>query len=87
LQIVRFFLSAFYAIDARKLSGRVKILGRELAPLVLMRRSNRRAPSREPFGLVQYPQNTHQRGNSGDSHQNSEYRFMCPVEVIVLRQS
>jgi hypothetical protein len=70
--------------DARKLIGRAKVLDRELAPLVLMRRANARAPNREQFGLEQYPHKTHQPRNSGDSNQNSEYRCLCLVEMIVL---
>ena len=49
-----------------------------------MRRANAGAPNREQFGLVQYPHNAQKPGNSGDSNQKSEYRYLSPVEAIVL---
>ena len=52
-----------------------------------MRRSNAGAPNREQFCLVQYPHNTQKPGYSGDSDQESEYRYLSPVEAIVLWQS
>ena len=44
-------------------------------------------PNREPFCLVQHPHNAQQRGNSSNNNQNGEYRYLSPVEVIVLCQS
>jgi hypothetical protein len=79
-----FFPSAF---QTRKLSGRDHRLGRELAPLVLTRRSNAGAPNREQLSLVQYPHNSQKPGNSGDCDQECEYRYLPAVELIVLGQS
>ena len=51
---------------------------------MLTRRANAGAPNKEQFGLVQYPNNTHQRGNSCDRDQKRKYRNLSPIEVIVL---
>jgi|SoimicMinimDraft_4_1059732.scaffolds.fasta_scaffold412666_1 hypothetical protein len=66
------------------LTGRAKVLDRELAPLVLTRCANAGVSNREPFGLVQYPHNTQKPGNSGNRHQKGEYHCLSPIEVIVL---
>jgi hypothetical protein len=42
------------------------------------------APNRDQFVLVQYPHHTQQPGNSGNCDQNGKYRYLSPVEVIVL---
>jgi hypothetical protein len=52
-----------------------------------MRRSNAGAPNREQFGLMQYPHKTQKPSNSGDSDQESEDRYLSPVEAIVVGQS
>ena len=49
-----------------------------------MRRANGGAPNREQFALVQYPHNAQKPGNSGDRDQESEYRYLSPIEAIVL---
>ena len=59
-------------------------LDRELAPLVLMRRTNAGAPNRKQFALVQYPHNAQKPGNSSYRNQKGEYRYLSPVEAIVL---
>jgi hypothetical protein len=46
--------------------------------------ANEGAPNRDQFALVQYPHNTQKPSNSGNRHQNGEYRYLSPVEVIVL---
>ena len=83
-KIVSLSRRRLYAKDARKLTGRANVLDRELAPLVLMRRANAGAPNREQFALVQYPHNTQKPGNSGDRDQECEYRYLSPIEAIVL---
>jgi hypothetical protein len=82
-----FPVGAFTKKGARKSIGRVKVLDRELAPLMLVHPANEGAPNRDQFALVQYPHNTQKPSNSGNRHQNGEYRYLSPVEVIVLRQS
>ena len=77
----------FYDKDARNLTGRDQVLDRELAPLVLLRRANARYAEQRTFCLVQHPHNAQQRGNSSNNNQNGEYRYLSPVEVIVLCQS
>jgi hypothetical protein len=52
-----------------------------------MPRAKAGAPNRKQFALVQYPHNAQKPGNSGDRNQKGEYRYLAPVEAIVLGQS
>ena len=49
-----------------------------------MRRAKAGAPNRKQFALVQYPHNAQKPGNSGYRNQKGEYRYLSPVEEIVL---